>query len=264
MKYKDYYAILGSSGAPARTRSRPPIASSRANIIRTCRRKRTRRRSSRRWRKPTKRSRIPKSARPTTSSAPTGPARTSARRPIGASNSRRGKAAFEDIDLADLFAGLAGRQGRGGAPPCAIGRWPAATTRPSCASPSSRRSTARKIDLELSALEWDPDGGVRRVPHRVRTRIPRGVTNGEKLRVPGKGGKGIERRARRRPLSRHRSRRPSAVSRPARTSTSICRWRHGRRCSARASSCPRPPARSRSRCPRARARGSSCACRAAA
>jgi curved DNA-binding protein len=29
------------------------------------------------------------------------------------------------------------------------------------------------------------------VPHRVRTRIPRGVTNGEKLRVPGKGGKGV-------------------------------------------------------------------------
>ena len=47
-----------------------------------------------------------------------------------------------------------------------------------------------EIDLELSALEWDPDGGMRRVPHRVRTRIPRGVTNGEKLRVPGKGGKG--------------------------------------------------------------------------
>ena len=39
-------------------------------------------------------------------------------------------------------------------------------------------------------LEWDPDGGVRRVPHRVKTRIPRGVIDGEKLRVPGKGGKG--------------------------------------------------------------------------
>ena len=47
-----------------------------------------------------------------------------------------------------------------------------------------------EIDLEMSALEWAPDGGMRRVPHRVKTRIPRGVTNGEKLRVPGKGGKG--------------------------------------------------------------------------
>ena len=48
-----------------------------------------------------------------------------------------------------------------------------------------------EIDLELAALEWAPDGGMRRVPHRVRTRIPRGVQNGEKLRVPGKGGKGV-------------------------------------------------------------------------
>jgi curved DNA-binding protein len=47
-----------------------------------------------------------------------------------------------------------------------------------------------EVDLELSVLEWDPDGGVRRVPHRVKARIPRGVTDGEKLRVPGKGGKG--------------------------------------------------------------------------
>ena len=39
-------------------------------------------------------------------------------------------------------------------------------------------------------LEWDPEGGVRRVPHHVKTRIPRGVVDGEKLRVPGKGGKG--------------------------------------------------------------------------
>jgi curved DNA-binding protein len=48
-----------------------------------------------------------------------------------------------------------------------------------------------EIDLELSVLEWGPEGGVRRVPHRVKTRIPRGVTDGEKLRVPGKGGKGV-------------------------------------------------------------------------
>jgi curved DNA-binding protein len=47
-----------------------------------------------------------------------------------------------------------------------------------------------EVDLEMSVLEWDPDGGMRRAPHRVKARIPRGVTNGEKLRVPGKGGKG--------------------------------------------------------------------------
>ncbi len=70
-----------------------------------------------------------------------------------------------------------------------------------------------EVDLELSALEWDPDGGVRRVPHRVRTRIPRGVTNGEKLARARQGRQGRERRPRRRSLSRHRSRRSSAVPR---------------------------------------------------
>lgn len=99
---------------------------------------------------------------------------------------------FEDIDLSDLFAGLAGRQG---------GRGAAGSRRADRPVPGSdyeavvrigfdQAFSGTEIDLELSALEWDPDGGMRRVPHRVRTRIPRGVQNGEKLRVPGKGGKG--------------------------------------------------------------------------
>ena len=100
-----------------------------------------------------------------------------------------GAGGFEDIDLSDLFAGLAGARARGGG-----GR----ANRPMAGSDYEavvrisfdQAFHGTEVDLELSALEWDPDGGVRRVPHRVRTRIPRGVTNGEKLRVPGKGGKG--------------------------------------------------------------------------
>jgi len=100
----------------------------------------------------------------------------------------RGSGGFEDIDLSDLFAGLAGRHAGGGR----------RADRPMAGSDYEAvvRITfeqafhGTEVDLELSALEWDPDGGMRRVPHRVRTRIPRGVTNGEKLRVPGKGGKG--------------------------------------------------------------------------
>src|SRR4030095_8720577 len=98
---------------------------------------------------------------------------------------------FEDIDLSDLFAGLAGARGRAGGG--------ARANRPMAGSDYEavvrisfeQAFEGTEVDLELSALEWDPDGGVRRVPHRVRTRIPRGVTNGEKLRVPGKGGKGV-------------------------------------------------------------------------
>jgi curved DNA-binding protein len=101
----------------------------------------------------------------------------------------QGQGAFDDIDLSDLFAGLAGRQGRGGR----------RADRPTAGSDYEavvrisfeQAFHGTEVDLELSVLEWDPDGGVRRVPHRVKARIPRGVTDGEKLRVPGKGGKGV-------------------------------------------------------------------------
>jgi curved DNA-binding protein len=100
-----------------------------------------------------------------------------------------GQGGFEDIDLSSLFADVAGRP-RGGSARHA--------DRPTAGSDFEavvRISFAQafhgaEVDLELSVLEWDAEGGMRRVPHRVKTRIPRGVTHGEKLRVPGKGGKG--------------------------------------------------------------------------
>ena len=102
----------------------------------------------------------------------------------------RGHGAFDDIDLSDLFANLA--RGR---------RQGARGQRGNLAMPGSdyeaviriafeQAFAGTEVDLEMSVLEWDPDGGMRRVPHRVKARIPRGVTSGEKLRVPGKGGKG--------------------------------------------------------------------------
>lgn len=100
---------------------------------------------------------------------------------------------FEDIDLSDLFAGLAGRQaGRGGAGARRADRPMAGSDYEAVVRIGFDQAfQGTEIDLELAALEWDADGGMRRVPHRVRTRLPRGVQNGEKLRVPGKGGKGV-------------------------------------------------------------------------
>jgi curved DNA-binding protein len=102
----------------------------------------------------------------------------------------RGQGGFDDLDLSSLFAGLSGRQGRGGArraDRAMAGSDYEAVVR----IPLEQAFHGAEIDLELSVLEWSPDGGARRVPHRVKTRIPRGVTDGEKLRVPGKGGKGV-------------------------------------------------------------------------
>jgi curved DNA-binding protein len=47
------------------------------------------------------------------------------------------------------------------------------------------------LDLNLQVPEIDEQGRVRRVPHTFTARIPKGVTNGERLRLPGKGGKGM-------------------------------------------------------------------------
>ncbi|HEX5864042.1 MAG TPA: DnaJ C-terminal domain-containing protein, partial [Casimicrobiaceae bacterium] len=49
-----------------------------------------------------------------------------------------------------------------------------------------------EIELDLSVLEFDEKGSARRVPRRIKVRIPKGVTNGQQLRIPGKGGKGVE------------------------------------------------------------------------
>ena len=102
----------------------------------------------------------------------------------------QGSGGFEDIDLEGLFAGLAGRQGRGGARRADI-PIPGSDYEAVVRLSFMQAFHGTEVDLELAALEWTPDGDMRRVPHRVKTRIPPGVANGEKLRVPGKGGKGI-------------------------------------------------------------------------
>ena len=46
------------------------------------------------------------------------------------------------------------------------------------------------VDLSFSVAEHDSQGQVRHVPHTFKARIPKGVTNGQKLLLRGKGGKG--------------------------------------------------------------------------
>lgn len=47
-----------------------------------------------------------------------------------------------------------------------------------------------EVTLDVSAPEVGPGGTVRRVPKTVRVRVPKGATDGQRLRVPGKGGPG--------------------------------------------------------------------------
>jgi len=100
----------------------------------------------------------------------------------------------EDLDLGDLFAHLRGASAAGGGP--------AGARRARRSLPGQDYEIAvsisveeafhgTQINLDLNMPEYDAQGGLRRVPHTVRARIPKGATDGQRLRLPGKGGKGF-------------------------------------------------------------------------
>jgi curved DNA-binding protein len=48
-----------------------------------------------------------------------------------------------------------------------------------------------EVGLDLSTTEFDEHGSPHRVPRSVKARIPKGAIDGQVLRLPGQGGKGI-------------------------------------------------------------------------
>jgi curved DNA-binding protein len=97
---------------------------------------------------------------------------------------------FDDLDLADLFAGLSGgrhRRGHGTGQFRMTGQDYEVTAHVSLEE--AYRGT--EIGLNLAAPEIDDSGRVRRVPRTFKVRIPKGATDGQRLRLAGKGGKGI-------------------------------------------------------------------------
>ena len=95
----------------------------------------------------------------------------------------------EDLDLSDLFAHLhaGGGQGRRG------GRMsmPGHDYEIAVAITIEEAFHGTQIDLDLNMPEYDAEGRLRRVPHVFKARIPKGATDGQRLRLPGKGGKGL-------------------------------------------------------------------------
>lgn len=99
----------------------------------------------------------------------------------------------EDVDLADLLE--------------QIGFQRAARRRAAAGeSPRSRRgqdyeiatsltledaARGKDITVEFSVPELGPEGRVRRTTKTARIRVPKGVSDGERLRVPGKGAPGL-------------------------------------------------------------------------
>jgi curved DNA-binding protein len=99
-----------------------------------------------------------------------------------------GDSTFADsIDLADLFAHLGAGAVHGGARRPIPGR----DFEVPVAISIEEAYEGTHIDLDLNLPEYDEQGRLRRVPHAFRARIPKGATQGQRLRLPGKGGRGF-------------------------------------------------------------------------
>jgi curved DNA-binding protein len=96
-----------------------------------------------------------------------------------------GSASFDDLDFGDLFGSLGGgaRGRRRTSVPGQDFEVPAAIS-----IEDAYRGTT--LELNLSLPEYDESGALRRVPHLVKARIAPGAVDGQRLRLPGKGGKG--------------------------------------------------------------------------
>ena len=100
-----------------------------------------------------------------------------------------GQFSFDDIDLGDLFAGMAGGMRRGGRGGAKI-RMPGQDYEVTAHITLDDAYRGTEVDLELTVPEYDEDGFPHRVRRAFKARIPKGATDGQRLRLPGKGGRG--------------------------------------------------------------------------
>jgi curved DNA-binding protein len=95
----------------------------------------------------------------------------------------------EDIDLSDLFASIQGAGHRGGRSRAGM-PIPGTDFEVTVHLTLEDAYRGTHVDLNLSVPEIDSRGGVRHVPKSLKARIPRGATDGQRLRLRGQGGKG--------------------------------------------------------------------------
>jgi curved DNA-binding protein len=97
---------------------------------------------------------------------------------------------FDDLDLSDLFESLRGGGSRAGqARQSRAMRGQDYEVTAAITLDQAYRGT--EVELDLSVPEYDEQGVARRVARSFKARIPKGATDGQRLRVPGKGGKGF-------------------------------------------------------------------------
>jgi curved DNA-binding protein len=94
---------------------------------------------------------------------------------------------FEDLDFGDLFARFGGTRDAGGRRRTSVPGQDFEVPATISIEDAYRGTT---LELNLSIPEYDENGVLRRVPHAVKARIAPGAVDGQRLRLPGKGGKG--------------------------------------------------------------------------
>jgi curved DNA-binding protein len=94
----------------------------------------------------------------------------------------------DGIDLADLFAAFT-RQGQGAGPEVKI-PLPGQDYEVTAHISLEEAFNGTELELSLTVPEFDERGISRRVPQSLKARIPKGATDGQRLRLAGKGGKG--------------------------------------------------------------------------
>jgi curved DNA-binding protein len=97
---------------------------------------------------------------------------------------------FEDSDLADLFAGLAAGRHRTG-PGSGQIRMPGQDYEVTARISLEEAYRGTEVELNLTVPEYDAQGRPHRVPRTFKVRVPRGATDGQRLRLAGRGGKGL-------------------------------------------------------------------------
>jgi curved DNA-binding protein len=93
----------------------------------------------------------------------------------------------EGLDLSELFERMRAGRGRGSARMSMPGQ----DYEIAVPITIAQAYEGTEIDLDLNMPEYDAQGQLRRVPHAFKARIPKGASDGQRLRVPGKGGKGF-------------------------------------------------------------------------
>jgi curved DNA-binding protein len=94
---------------------------------------------------------------------------------------------FDDADLADLFANLSGGRRSGGGHIRMPGQDYDVTAQISL----EQAYSGTEVELNLSVPEADAQGRLHRVPRTFKVRVPKGATDGQRLRLAGRGGKGL-------------------------------------------------------------------------